>query len=131
MSEAKAPDIIEMRRPMNSETKRQRMEASIRLAQEWKASGLTKGQFAQVKGIDISKLKYQIRKVQENAPEALTESALAGVEFAPIPMEHVYTSGRPEMGASMSNNDLDIWHLRFYPQVQTVIDSIWVITPAW
>lgn len=74
---------------MNSETKRHHLEDYIKLVQEWKLSGMTQSEFARTKGLTRDMVKYRVRKVQKYAPEMLTESALTGVEFAPVPQEFV------------------------------------------
>lgn len=94
MSEAKAPDIIEMGRDMNSEIKRQRLETCIRLAQEWKSSGMTQAAFAKSKGMSLDTFKGRLKKVRRNALEKLAESSLLQTAFAAVPKEHIYTSGR-------------------------------------
>ena len=78
---------------MNSETKKQRLEAYAKLAQEWKLSGMTQTEFARRKGLSIETVKYRIRKVRETAPEMMTGSALVETEFAAIPQEHLGVSG--------------------------------------
>ena len=47
---------------MNSEKRKQRMEACIQLAQEWKLSGMTQAKFASSKGMSLEAVKYRIRK---------------------------------------------------------------------
>ena len=79
---------------MNSENKRQRLEAYVRLAQEWKLSGMSQAEFARMKGIGVKALSYRIRKAREDAPEMLVRSALATAEFAAVPQEHINISGR-------------------------------------
>lgn len=77
---------------MNSENKRQRMEACIQLAQEWKLSGMTQAEFAKSKDLGLETVKYRIRKVRENAPDMLIGSALSQAEFAPVPQESMNPS---------------------------------------
>ena len=89
MSEANAPDIIEMRRSMNPETRKKRLDAAVRLVQEWKVSGMTQVEFAASKGMSVRALEYRIRKVRDLAPETITDEALAQVTFARIPTEYV------------------------------------------
>lgn len=79
---------------MNSETKRQRLEAYAGLAKEWKNSGMTKAEFARRKGLSIETVKYRIRKVHDTAPEMMDESMPVETEFAAIPPEHLNISGR-------------------------------------
>ena len=67
--------------------KKYRIEESIRLVQEWKLSGMTQAEFARIKGLTERSVEYQVRKVRQQAPESISESALAQVEFAPVPSE--------------------------------------------
>ena len=78
---------------MNSEIKKQRLEAYVQLAQDWKRSGMTQAEYAREKGMSLETVKYRIRKVRETDPEKLARSVLAEVEFAPIPQE---ITGSPE-----------------------------------
>lgn len=103
MSEVKAPDIIEMRREMNSETKKQRLEAYTRLAQEWKLSGMTQAEFARRKDMSLECVKYRIRMVRETAPEMMSESALMETEFAAVPKEHLNVSERTYEDVSLTD----------------------------
>lgn len=77
---------------MNSEKRKQRMEACIQLAQEWKLSGMTQAKFASSKGMSLEAVKYRIRKVRECAPDMLFGSALCQTEFASVPQEFVNSS---------------------------------------
>lgn len=83
-------DIIEMRRTvMNTITKQQRLDSYIRLAQEWKLSGMTQVEFALSKGMTVRAFEYRIRRVRDEAPESLDESALRDIEFTPVPKEYL------------------------------------------
>lgn len=103
MSEAKAPDIIEMRRIMTTKQKKNKFEECIQLAQEWKNSGLTQAAFAKSKGLTLEAVKYRIRKVRESAPEMLAGSALIKAEFAPVPKELVNSHGKAYETLSMTD----------------------------
>lgn len=89
---------------MNSERKRQRMEAYIQLAQDWKRSGMTQAEYAKAKGISLEVVKYRIRKVRETDPEKLAISALAEAEFAAVPQELVGSAGRMHEGIPMTDH---------------------------
>ncbi|MDY5423056.1 hypothetical protein [Hornefia butyriciproducens] len=52
---------------MNSEIKRQRLETYIRLAQEWKSSGMTQAAFAKSKGMSLDTFS---RKSAEMLPKS-------------------------------------------------------------
>lgn len=79
---------------MNTITKQQRLDNYIRLAQEWKQSGMTQLEFALSKGMTVRAFEYRIRKVRDEAPESLTESALSRLEFAAVPKECLDTQNR-------------------------------------
>lgn len=102
MSEVNAPDIIEMGRTMNAETRRKRLEADVQLVQEWKLSEMTQVEFAAAKGITVRALEYRIRKVRNEVPEMLSDAALAEVEFIPVPGEYVNACNRMDRENPMS-----------------------------
>ena len=74
--------------------KKNNIEESIHLVQEWKASGLSRDKFAALKGMTRDQMKYRIRRVRELAPESLIVSAADKIEFAPVPQEHLDCSNR-------------------------------------
>lgn len=74
---------------MNSNIKQQRLESYIRLAQEWKLSGMTQMDFAMSKGMTLRTLEYRLKRVRNEAPESLSESALKRIEFSPVPREYL------------------------------------------
>ena len=63
------------------------LEERIHLALEWKASGLTQIDFAKLKGMDLSDLRYQLRYVREKFPEVINDSDSVETLFIPIPPE--------------------------------------------
>lgn len=88
MSEGITPDIIEMRRTMNFLNKEQRLEANLRLAQEWKMSGMTQAMFAQEKNMTLNNLRYRIRYARERAPEQFMDPAPKNPEFVLVSEEY-------------------------------------------
>lgn len=72
---------------MNNNAKQQRLECYIKLAQEWRLSGMTQVDFAKSKGMTVRTFEYRLKKVREEAPESLNVSTLKGIEFAPVPTE--------------------------------------------
>lgn len=84
-------------------TSKSRLEERIRLAQQWKISGLTQVEFARQKGIEIGDLRYKIRYVREKAPESLTDSIPEDSQFVPVPPELLHDpegSVKPLFGPS-------------------------------
>ena len=77
---------------MNSKHYHRTLEASIQLVQEWKLSGLTQVAFAKSKGMTDRQMEYQVRKVRQQSPESLCESALAKVDFVAVPQEYLNSS---------------------------------------
>ena len=74
--------------------KKNTIEESIQIVQEWKASGLARDKFAELKGLTKDQMKYQIRKVRKLSPESLSIAATEKIEFTPVPQEHLHYSNR-------------------------------------
>lgn len=78
---------------MKSESaKRQRMASYIRLAQEWKQSGMSQKQFAEYKGLTYEALKYRVRKSKEMLSDSdlnnpSMNQSVTNLEFVPVPAE--------------------------------------------
>ena len=79
---------------MNTNTKQQRMNSYIQLAQEWYASGLTQAEFARQKGLTVRTLSYRICKARNSAPDMFTDTTFNGVELAAVPKEYLDPSSR-------------------------------------
>lgn len=79
---------------MKPEIERQRLEVSVRLAKEWKNSGMTQAEFARQKGLTYETVRYHVLKVREIAPERMEESTPAETEFVAVPPAHLNRSGR-------------------------------------
>ena len=98
---------------MNEVMRKSHLEASIRLVQEWKISGLTQMEFAKVKGMTERQIEYQVRKVRKQAPECLDEHLLNHSEFAPVPKEYVQSQGLLYSGGDVRKRDyvsnIEIW----------------------
>ncbi|OLR54941.1 hypothetical protein BHK98_01915 [Hornefia porci] len=79
---------------MYSDGENKKIADYIRLAQEWRVSGMTRTEFARTKGLSRDVVAYRIQRVQEVAPEMLAVSAVNKPEFAPVPNELVSASER-------------------------------------
>ena len=79
---------------MNEVMRKSHLEASIRLVQEWKASGLSAKEFAELKGMTIGQMKYQIKKIKKLSRENPGISSVEKIEFAPVPKEQLGHSRR-------------------------------------
>ena len=71
---------------MNPKSKKY-LEERMRLVLEWKSSGLTQVEFAELKGIDIKDLRNQIRYVRRNDPQSLSDFASPETQFVSVPPE--------------------------------------------
>ena len=79
---------------MNTITKQQRLDSYIKLAQEWKLSGMTQSEFALRKGISINAFRYRLKKVRNEVPEKFNEPSLGEIEFVPLPDECLAVQSR-------------------------------------
>ncbi len=68
------------------------LEERIRLAHEWKTSGLNQVEFAKVKGMEIGNLRYQLRYVRERFPERINDFVPAETQFASVPSDIISSS---------------------------------------
>ena len=79
---------------MNTDTKKQRMESYLQLAQEWYASGLTQVEFATLKGMTARTLSYRICKARREMPNQFADATLSKADFTAVPQEYLDYGGR-------------------------------------
>ena len=68
------------------------IEESMQIVQDWEASGLSRDEFAALKGLTFNQLRYHISRVRKLSSEELWMSSVDKIEFAPVPHEQLNCS---------------------------------------